>query len=123
MYIGPMKHTELMQTIADYIEMLRERYNLDSYYKAMNYIDMSPQAWTKIKAGSGISEKNSLRLAQALKIDPIEIMAVSNALKAENNETKMIWLRLVKQKEEERKKKIEQATNTTGFRRRITDKE
>jgi copper homeostasis protein CutC len=93
-----------MKTIADYIEELKEKYKLESYYKTMAYINMQPQGWTKIKAGGGISEKNALRLAQALKIDPIEIMAVSNALKAENNEVKMVWLRLAKEKETERKK-------------------
>ncbi len=51
------------------------------------------------------SEKAAVILAQALKIDAIEIMAISNALKAENNEIKMIWLKLAKQKEEERSKK------------------
>ena len=97
-----------MQTIVDYIEKLKETYNLTSYYKAMEFIGMGVQGWTKIKAGGGISEKNAIRLAQALKIDPIEIMAVSNALKAENKEIKMIWLKLAKQKEDERiKKKLE----------------
>lgn len=96
-----------MQTIVDYIEKLKEDYNLPSYYKAMEFIGMGVQGWTKIKAGGGISEKNAIRLAQALRIDPIEIMAVSNALKAENNEIKMIWLKLAKQKEDERLKKYE----------------
>ncbi len=95
----------MMQTIKDYIEMLKSMYGLKSYYKAMAFIDMVPQGWTKIKNGGGISEKAAVRLAQALKIDPIEIMAISNALKAENNEIKMIWLKLAKQKEEERSKK------------------
>jgi hypothetical protein len=31
-------------------------------------------------------------------------MAVSNALKAENNEIKMVWIRLNREKEAERKK-------------------
>jgi len=66
---------------------------------------MDRQAWTNIQKGSGISEKNAMRLAQALKIDPIEIMAVSNALKASTNEIRDVWLRLAKEKEEERKKR------------------
>ena len=94
-----------MKTIIDYIDLLKETYKLKSYYETMAYIGMVPQGWTKIKAGGGISEKNAIRLAQALKIDPIEIMAVSNALKAENNEIKMIWLKLADQKEKERTEK------------------
>ena len=102
MYSNLMRYTKLMKTMVDYIEKLKEMYGLNSYYKAMSYIGMNVQGWTKIKAGGGISEKNAIRLAQALKIDPIEIMAVSNALKAENNEIKMVWIKLARQKEEER---------------------
>lgn len=94
-----------MKTIVDYIEELKEKYNLNSYYKTMAYIGMERQAWSKIQKGQGISEKNAMRLAEALKIDPIEIIAVSSALKAENNEIKLMWLKLAKQKEEERLKK------------------
>lgn len=97
-----------MKTIKDYIEELKEKYKLDSYYKAMTFLEMDRQAWTNIQKGSGISEKNAVRLAQALKIDPIEIMAVSNSLKAANNEIKNIWLKLAKEKEEERMKKKEE---------------
>jgi hypothetical protein len=111
----------MMQTIVNYIEKLKDQYNLKSYYKAMAYIDMVPQGWTKIKAGGGISEKAAIRLAQALKIDPIEIMAVSNALKAENNEIKMIWLKLAKQKEKERNEKIGNEA-IIEYNRRSTDK-
>jgi hypothetical protein len=96
----------MMQTIKDYIEQLKEKYELKSYYKTMAYIGMGMQGWTKIRKGGGISEKNAVRLAQALKIDPIEIMAVSNAMKAENNEIKMIWVKLAEQKEKERTGKV-----------------
>lgn len=92
-----------MKTIKDYIEELREKYGIDSYYKAMQFLNMDRQAWTVIQKGSGISEKNAIRLAQALQIDPIEIMAVSNALKAGNNEIRDVWLKLAKEKEEYRK--------------------
>ncbi|MFZ4504413.1 MAG: hypothetical protein ACOYM1_10725 [Methylovulum sp.] len=94
-----------MKTIKNYIEELKEMYQFESYYKALKFIDMDRQAWTAIQKGSGISEKNAIRLAQALKIDAIEIMAISNALKASNNEIRNIWLKLAKEKEEERIKK------------------
>lgn len=93
-----------MKTIVDYIDELKNKYQLESYYKTMAYIDMERQAWTKIKRGQGLSEKNALRLAQALKINPLEIIAVSNALKAENNELKTFWLKIAEEKEAERLK-------------------
>lgn len=96
-----------MKTIVDYIEELKEKYKIDSYYKTMAYIGMERQAWSKIQKGQGLSEKNAMRLGEALKIDPIEIIAVSNALKAENNEIKMMWLKLAKRYEEERIMRLE----------------
>ena len=93
-----------MKTIAEYIEQIKEKYKFESYYKTMTYLNMDRQAWTAIKKGSGISEKNAIRVANALQIDPIELMAISNALKAPNNEIKNIWLKLAKEKEEERTK-------------------
>jgi uncharacterized Zn finger protein len=105
-----------MLTIVDYIEQLKETYSLKSYYKAMEFLGMGVQSWTKIKAGGGISEKNAIRLAQALKIDPLEIMAVSNSLKAENKEIQSVWLRLAKQKKDERiKKKMDFETEERKF--------
>jgi len=112
----------MMKSIKDYIDQLKDMYKLDSYYKAMKYIGMDRQSWTAIQKGSGISDKNAMRLAQALKIEPIEIMAVSNALKASTNETRDVWLKLAKQKEEERKKKLEPTTEEPNFHRRSTDK-
>jgi len=100
-----LNYINMMKSIKDYIDQLKETYKIDSYYKAMKFIDMDRQAWTAIQKGSGISEKNAMRLAQALKIDPLEIMAVSNALKAGTNEIRDVWLKLAKQKEEERTKK------------------
>lgn len=94
-----------MKTIEDYINELKDLYKLESYYKTMQFIGMDRQAWTKIQKGGGINEKNAIRLAQALKIDPIEIMAVSNALKAANNEIRDIWLKLAKEKEDDRLQK------------------
>lgn len=118
-----MIYINLMKSIKDYIDQLKEMYKFDSYYKAMQHIGMDRQSWTAIQKGSGISDKNAMRLAEALKIEPIEIMAVSNALKASTNETRNVWLKLAKKIEEERKKKLESQTNTLDLRRRSTDKD
>lgn len=106
-----------MKTMINYIEDLKNKYQFDSYYKTMAYIGMGRQAWSKIQKGQGLSDKNAKRLAEALRIDPIEIIAVSNALKAENNEIKMMWLKLAKEKEKEREKKnnsLEELKKTLG---------
>jgi hypothetical protein len=91
-----------LKTIAEFIEQIKIKYNHNSYYETMSYLGMDRQSWTKIKKGGGISEKNCIRVASALKMDPIELMAISNALKAPNNEIKNIWLKLAREKEEKR---------------------
>lgn len=91
-----------MKSITDYIDEIKEKLGHKSYYETMTYLEMDRQAWTKIQKGAGVSEKNAIRMAAILKIDPLEIMAISNALKAKNNEIKNMWLRLAKEKEQER---------------------
>lgn len=56
-----------MKTIVDYIEELKEKYQLKSYYKSMAYIGMNTQGWTKIKAGGGISEKKCNTISTSIK--------------------------------------------------------
>ena len=87
-----------MMTIAPYIEEVKDRLNLKTYPETMEYLGMKKQAWTNIQNGAGVSEKNAIRIGEALKIDPIEIMAVSMALRAKNKEARNLWLKLAKEK-------------------------
>ncbi len=68
----------------------------------MAYLGLPRQSWTKIKNGGGISDKNAIRLANALRIDPVEIMAISNSLSAKSQETRAVWQKLAKEKEKQR---------------------
>jgi hypothetical protein len=94
-----------MKTIENYIEEVKEKLNLSTYQETMEYLGMAKQAWTAIQKGTGVQEKNAIRIAGILNISPIEIMAVSLALKAKNNEIRDMWLKLAKEKEDERLKK------------------
>lgn len=68
----------------------------------MEYLGMHRQAWTAIQNGAGVTEKNAIRIAEILKIDPIEIMSVSLALKAKNRESRNLWLKHAKDVEKQR---------------------
>jgi len=94
-----------MKTIEPYIKEVKEKLNLETYQETMEYLGMAKQAWTAIQKGTGVQEKNAIRIAEILNISPIEIMAVSLALKAKNNEIRDMWLKLAKEKEIERKQK------------------
>lgn len=91
-----------MKTIENYIDAVRQKLKLSSYYETMSHLGMHRQAWTQIQKGAGVSEKNAIRISQILNIDPIEIMAISLALKAKNAESRNLWLKLAKEKENQR---------------------
>lgn len=93
-----------MKTIEPYIIEVKEKLNLDSFMKTMEYLGMARQSWTAIQKGAGVSEKNAIRIGKILSISPIEIMAVSLSLKAKNKESRDLWLKLAKEKEEERER-------------------
>lgn len=93
-----------MKTIAPYIEQVKSLLKLKTYPETMEYIGMAKQAWTAIQKGTGVSEKNAIRIAQILNIDPMEIIAISMALKAKNNEIRNYWLKVAKNAENQRVK-------------------
>ena len=93
-----------MKTIVPYINEIKSLLKLKTYPETMEYLGMAKQSWTKIQKGSGVSEKNAIRIAQILNIEPLEIMAISMALKAENNEIRDYWLKIAKNTENQRVK-------------------
>jgi len=93
-----------MKTIVPYINAVKSLLKLKTYPETMEYLGMAKQSWTKIQKGSGVSEKNAMRIAQILNIEPLEIMAISMALKAENNEIRDYWLKVAKNTENQRLK-------------------
>jgi hypothetical protein len=92
-----------MKTIEPFIIELKEKLKLQTFSQTMEYLGMAKQAWTAIQKGAGINEKNAIRIGSLLNIDPIELLAISMALKAKNKEARDIWLKLAKEKEAERK--------------------
>ncbi len=97
-----------MKTIAPYIEEVKSRLKLRTYPETMEYIGMQKQAWTAIQKGTGVAEKNAIRIAQILDIDPREIIAISMALKAKNREIRDLWLKFAKEKENQRLREKEE---------------
>lgn len=95
-----------MKSIQTYIEEVKKRMKFATYAETMEHLGMPRQAWTKIQKGQGVSAKNAIRIADALQIDPAEVLAVSMALQAENNETRNLWLRVAKDYENSRRSAI-----------------
>lgn len=91
-----------MRSIEELIEDVKRTLKLETYQETMEYLGMHRQAWTNIKKGAGVNESNAIKIGAVLKIDPIEIMAISCSLKAKNKESRNLWLKLAKEKEIQR---------------------
>lgn len=85
-----------MKSLEPYIAEVKEKMGLQTYPETMAYLGMKKQAWTNIQNGSGVAESNAIRIASALQIDPMEVLAISMALKAKNTESRNLWLRVAK---------------------------
>lgn len=93
-----------MAQITEYIEEAKRKLKFDSYNQTMKHLGMTRQQWTAIQKGSGVSDKNAIRIAKLLKIEPLEIIAISKALRAENREIREYWLKVEKSIKEQRLK-------------------
>jgi len=89
-----------MNDLIPYIERVKTKMGFNTYVETMEYLGMPKQAWTTIQKGAGVNEDNAIRIAQALKIDPLEIMAISMRLRAKNRQAKSMWYRLSKKLKE-----------------------
>ena len=88
-----------MKWFEDYIEDLKIHQNLTSDYAVANFLDIPRQSMTKVNNGTPLGKDKCMRMAQALKIDPMEIIATAEAQKTKNPELKAVWLKLAKEKQ------------------------
>lgn len=92
------KRMKEMRWFEDYIDELKERLNLKSDYAVAQYLSIPRQSMTKIRNGYTLGHSKCLKIANALKIDPIEIIATVEAQKEKDPDLKAIWLKLAKEK-------------------------
>ena len=86
-----------MKLIIDYIELLKIKKKTKTQSETMRLLDLKRSNYDKYKDGGSISDKNAIKLAEMLKIDPMEIISYSKALKPHiSKEEKNIWLSLAK---------------------------
>jgi hypothetical protein len=72
--------------------------NLDSDYKVAVWLGVSRQYMTKIRNGQPMGAKQCIRIAKALKRDPLELIATSESQKEKDIDIKAIWIKLAKEK-------------------------
>ncbi len=85
-----------MKTTADYIDALRVKLNVDSDFKAMNALGVKHRQqvseWRQLHGG--FSEDLSVRVAEALEIDPAEVLLAMEIQREKNDKVRSIWERI-----------------------------
>lgn len=89
---------ETMRTFKSYVDELKEKMNLNSDYAVAQFLDIKRQYMTKINNGEVLGKEKCYRIAQALKRDPLEIIATALAQKETNRDLKAVWIKLAKEK-------------------------
>lgn len=87
-----------MRWFDSYIDELKEKMNLPSDYAAAKFLGVPRQSMTKVRNGQVLGKDKYLRLAIALKRDPIEIIATAEAQTEKNQELRAVWLKLAKER-------------------------
>lgn len=85
-----------METISDYLEEVKTCYNLSSDYALSKFLDVSRQAISKQRHGGGIDDYTALKIAKALNISPLEVIATRNRERAKSAEEKAAWEKILK---------------------------
>lgn len=87
-----------MHWIENYIDDFKAKLKLESDYAVAKHLEMSKQAMTKVRQGGTVGRKKLIRIAKALKKDPMELIATSEAQREKDPEVRAVWLKLAKEK-------------------------
>lgn len=95
-----------MKTLENYIDEFKEKLKIESDYQLSKEIKVSRQQISKIRNGeTSIGREKCIRIASALKIDPLEMIATIEAQKEKNPDVRAIWIRLAKEKSDQGQKR------------------
>lgn len=85
-----------MNSTRNYLEKVKEKQNLNSDWALARFLGITPQAMTKIRKGGSLNDYTALKVAEALGINPLEVIATANREKAKGAEEKAAWERILK---------------------------
>ncbi|HBC1013189.1 TPA: hypothetical protein IGZ65_004928 [Escherichia coli] len=86
-----------MKWIADYIDELKKKLEITSDYAIAKHLGIERQNITKVRNGGVLSKKICFRIANELRINPLEVIATAEAQKEKNNEIKAFWVKVAKE--------------------------
>ncbi len=80
-----------MKLLASYLDELKEIKKLNTDTEIAEFMRVSRQHISRIRAGDYMSEEKCFLLAQYLDRDPLELISVNRALRAKNQEIREFW--------------------------------
>lgn len=95
--VNPHEDNE-MRWFDSYVDELKEKLKLPSDYAVAKFLGIPRQSMTKVRNGAVLGHDKCLRIAIALKKDPVEVIATAEAQKEKNKDLKAIWVKLAKER-------------------------
>jgi len=88
-----------METMDEYIEQIRKRYNIDSDYRLAQLLGVTRQAIHHHKIGRAkhVSEETAYQIAALLGLDPKKVLLTLAIEKAKNERIKRLWQSIAKE--------------------------
>lgn len=84
-----------MKTTVQYLDAVKRKLNLPSDYAAAKSLGITRAAVSKYRVGiSGFDDLTAVRVAEILGLDPMEVIAASNAERSKDAAARAVWERL-----------------------------
>lgn len=87
-----------MKTLENYILNVKDKLECQNISQTFKALKMNRQAWHQITKGGGISDKNCIKIAEILKINPLEVISSSKNIQSKTKEERNIWAKLHNEK-------------------------
>jgi len=88
-----------MKSLVNYIDEFKKRLHIPSDYQLAAELGVKRQQVSRIRNNQvAIGRGKCLRIAEVLRIEPMEIIATIEANKEKNPELKAMWIKLAKEK-------------------------
>lgn len=90
-----------METMRDFLEQIRKRYNLKSEAELAKYIGITPQALHQHKTARSkhFSEATAFNIARLLNLNPAYVLLCLRVEAADNRATKTVWMGMLEKVE------------------------
>jgi hypothetical protein len=79
-----------------YLKRAAIREDMGSIYKVAQYLGVAPNTLYRAQRKGGLADEHCVRIAELLRIEPIEVLAAKQADRASSDALREVWLDVVK---------------------------